>query len=280
VTLWETDSPGPGAESRFAGRSVPTIEEESSLQWFHEADKTTGAYVEPSTERLELDSLVEFEVVNHTHEVLRCGHWNLHKLVDSAWYHVGPFIHTADCRALLPGGTKSWALRAFNGEPVRCGTSCGNSGFTRGFLGGGVYAVIAGYGHPEENSGSLIELLGEPVEFTVTADAVVEGDDDTVTVTTDRYGDDDHPPDASFALTRVDSADERVIPEQIATGIDRGPTGERGLRNALAVMDSDVNRVIVRADEHVVDRTIGYDEDMKRFELRGQAYQVKRLSDE
>ena len=71
-----------------------------------------------------------------------------------------------------------------------------------------------------------------------------------------------------------------MIPEQIATGIDGGLAGERGLRNALAVMDSDVDRVIVQADEHVVDRTIRYDEETKRFKLRRQAYQVKRLSDE
>lgn len=281
ITVWETDSPGPATKSHFAGRSVPPIPDTSPLQWYHEADATTGAYVEPSTERLELDGLVEFEMVNHTHEMLQCGHWNLYKLVDGEWHHVGPFMHTDDCRGLPPGGTKEWALRAFNGDAVRCGSFCGGGGFTRGFLGGGEYAVVAGYGHPEETSGALIELIGEPTEFTVTDDATVQREGDTVTVTTDRYGDGVHPPDASFALTRVDSAGRRVIPEQIATGSGHGvgSVQEVGLRNALAVMDSDVDRVIVRADEHIVDRALGHDQVTNRFELRGQAYQAERLSD-
>jgi hypothetical protein len=278
LTVWETDSPGPDTESRFTGRSVPTLPQPQSIQWYHEADATTGAYVEPSSERIELDGLVEFQVINHTDVTLQCGHWNMYKLVDGEWYHIGPFGHDADCRSLLPGRTKEWALRAFKEQAVRCASSCGVGGFTRGFLGGGEYAMVAGYGHPEGTSGALFELVGAPAVFTVTDDARIQRDGDTVTVTTNRYGDGEHPPDASFSLTRVDSADERVIPEQLSAGNDQGSAREQGLRNALAVMDDDVDRIIVRGDEYVVDRTLGHNAETRRFKLRGQAYQAERLS--
>lgn len=277
VTVWETDSPGPDEDSRFAGRSVPAIDSETTVQWYHEANQTTGAFVRPSTEQIELDGFVEFEMINHTDETLRCGHWNLYKLVDGEWYHVGPNIHTADCRGLTPGSRKQWVLRAFNAEPVPCGTSCGTGGLTRGFLGGGEYGVVAGYGHPEDESAALVELIGDPVTIIPTDNVDVERDGETVAVTTDPHGDDEHPPDESFELTRVETADEQLIAEQIMTG-RRLPPREHGLRNALAHVEPTVERVVIRADEHVTDRAIGHDEETRRFEFRGQAYEVNRIT--
>jgi len=170
VTVWDTDSPGPDGDSRFAGRSVPVLGDERTTQWYHEADDSTVAYVEPSTERVELDGLVSFEMVNNSHQGLRCGHWNLHKLVDGEWFHVAPTVHTSDCRLLAAGGRTSWSLRAFNGEAVPCGRACGSDGLTRGYLGGGEYAVVAGYGHPADASGALVELVGDAVEIVPTDD--------------------------------------------------------------------------------------------------------------
>lgn len=276
VAVWDTSSPGPDAESRFAGRSLPEFDGESSVQWYHDADESTAAFVEPSTERVELDGRVDFEMVNHSHEELGCGHWNLHKLVDGEWFHVAPMGHTMDCRMLHPGGRKQWSLRAFHGEPVRCGGNGGcDSGLTRGHLGGGEYAVVVGYGHPADESAALVELVGDPVAVVATENASVERDGDDVVVTTSQYGDDEHPSDASFSLARAPTAEERVIAEQVMGG-SRFGSHRDGLRNALAAMADDVERVVVRADEHVVDRALGRNGSSRRFRFRDQAYEVTR----
>jgi hypothetical protein len=275
VAVWDTTSPGPDAESRFAGRSLPAFDRESTVQWYHDADGSTAAFVEPSTERVELDGRVDLEVVNHSHEELSCGHWNLHKLVDGEWFHVGPTGHTLDCRMLHPGARKQWSLRAFNGDPVHCsGTGGCGSGLTRGHLGGGEYAVVAGYGHPADESAALVELVGDPAEVVPTEDASVERDGDTVVVTTGQYGDDEHPADAAFSLTRAVDAHERLIAEQVMGGNRFGPRGS-GIRNALAAMADDAERVVVRADERVVDRALT-NQPTRRFRFRSQAYEVTR----
>jgi hypothetical protein len=272
ITVWDTDSPGPEAASRFAGREVPAFGGEPTTAWFHDADASTAVYVEPSTERLELDGLVEFEVVNHSHESVGCGHWDLYKLVDGEWFHVGPMGHTADCRLLPPGQRESWRLRAFNDDPVECGRDC-DDGLTRGFLGGGEYAAVAGYGHLEDESAALVEFVGDPVELRPTEDATVERDGDTVTVTTERYGRDDSD-DAALTVERADSADERLVVEQLMADTDYAGFGGpyRALRNALALFESDVEAVVVRTDQHDVDRTIGHGETQRRFSVRDRAY--------
>jgi hypothetical protein len=274
LAVWNTDSPGPETESRFAGRDLPAFDGESTLQWFHDADESTQAYVEPSTERLELDGLVEFEVVNHSHEMVRCGHWNAYKLVDGEWFHVGPLGHTADCRALHPGERKTWWVRAFNGDPVACGSDC-HRGFTRGYLGGGEYAAVAGYGHPTDESAALVEFVGDPVDVVPTGDATVERDADAVTVTTDEYGNNDEVPDASLSLTRIDDADDRLIAEQLMDGTRfRNDSPYSALRNALAVFDSDVEEVVVRTDVSAVNRSVDWEAETRRFRFRGQAYEA------
>jgi hypothetical protein len=277
VAVWDAESPGPDRDSRFAGRSLPAFEGDRTVAWYHEADENTVTYVQPSTERLELDGLVEFEAVNHSTESVGCGHWNLHKLVDGEWYHVAPTVHTADCRGLAPGQRKRWSLRAFNGEavPVGSGCGCGSDGHTQGYLGGGEYAVVAGYGHPTDASAALVELVGDPVDIVPTDDARIERDGNRTVVTTDRHGDGDHPPDATVALTRADAADERLIAEQVMS--DGGFSAQgRGLRNLLAAMTSDTERVVLRTDDHVADAAVGYDTRVRRFRVRGQAYEVSR----
>ncbi|MGB9964962.1 hypothetical protein [Halobacterium hubeiense] len=281
VTVWNAERPGPDGESRFAGRSLPALSEETTVQWFHDADESTTAYLRPERERAELDGRVAFEMVHNGREAASCGHWNLHKLVDGEWFHVGPNVHTSDCRALYPGGRTEWDLRAFNGVPVGCDCetfSCG-SGLTRGFLGGGEYAVVVGYGDPTDESAALVELVGDPVEIVPTEDAEIAVDGDEATVTVDSYGDGERPADASFALTRAERADERLIPEQVM-GETAFQDAGGGLRNALAAMREDVDRAVVRADDHVVDAALGYDADVRRFETRGQAYEATRVEGE
>jgi len=279
ITVWETDSPGPERESRFAGRSVPDLDGARSVRWYHDADRTTPAFLEPESEELALDGAVGFEMVNNSHETLRCGHWDLYKLVDDEWYHVAPQGHLSDCRGLFPGRRLSWTLRAFNGEAVHCGCEeFGRDGLTRGYLGGGTYAVVVGYGHEADTSGALLAVTGDPVTIVPTGNVTTERDGDTVTVTTGSYGDGEHPPDASFTLTRVDSASERVLPEQVMASGNFGSPGN-GLRNALAAMTADIHRVIVRADKHAVDQALGNEKRTRRLELRGQAYELSRRSE-
>ena len=274
IAVWDTERPGPDADSRFAGRGVPAFEGESTTAWFHDADASTPVYVEPSTERLDLDGVVEFEVVNHSRETLGCGHWNLHKLVDGEWFHVGPFEHTADCRVLHPGEREGWTLRAFNGEPVECGEGRAG-GLTRGHLGGGEYAAVAGYGHPADGSAALVELVGDPVEVVPTEDATVARDGDAVTVTTPQYGrEDDHAEDATLSVERADGADERLLAEQVMGGSTVAGLGSPygALRDALAAFEDGVGRVRVRTDENDAERAVGYGETRRRFSFRGQAY--------
>lgn len=276
IVVWETESPGPEEPSRYAGRSTPPFEREWTVSWYHDADQTTPAFVQPSTEQLELDGLVEFEMVNNTRESLECGHWNLYKLVEGHWFHVGPVTHTDDCRVLRPGGRKSWSLRAFNANSVPCGTSqCGSGGFTRGYLGGGTYAVVVGYGYPSERSAALVELVGDSVTLVPTADARIERDGETVTVTMSEYGDTERPPDATLTLTRVGSSDSRIIAEQVMQS-DEYFSSNRGLRNALSVVRPDVERVVVRTDDRIAKRTTGHDTVSRRFRFRGQAYEISR----
>ncbi|KAA9398991.1 hypothetical protein Har1130_12355 [Haloarcula sp. CBA1130] len=276
VTVWDTQSPGPETESRFASRSLPAFPGDGSVQWFHDATKTTPAFVRPTTERAELDTQLGFEMVNNSHKRLQCGHWDLYKLVDSEWFHIAPTGHTADCRLLVPGGREQWGLRAFNGQAVGCGTGdCHCDGLTQGYLGGGEYAVVAGYGHATKESAALVELVGDSVPVTPTDDVSTARDGGTVTVTTGRYGDDERTADATFTLTRADSADERVIAEQVmASG--RFATYDGGLRNALPFLSADVRHVVVETDEEAVDGVLGYDSNSRRFRFRGQAYQVSR----
>ncbi|EMA22362.1 hypothetical protein [Haloarcula argentinensis] len=276
VTVWDTRHPGPETESRFAGRSLPSFPGDGSVQWFHEANKTTSAFVRPTAERVQLDAQVGFEMVNNSHERLQCGHWNLYKLVDGEWFHIAPTGHTDDCRILVPGGREQWDLRTFNRQAVDCGTGdCRCDGLTQGYLGGGEYAIVAGYGHPIAESGALVELVGDRAAVTPTDGVSTARDGDTITVTTGRHGDGEHPADATFSLTRTDSASERVIAEQVmASG--RFATYEGGLRNALPFLTDGVSRVVVETDERAVDGVLGYDSNSRRFRFRGQAYEVAR----
>jgi hypothetical protein len=277
VSVWDTNSPGPEDESQFAGRSVPAFDSDRTVQWYHDADRTTTAFVRPSTEQLELDGVIDFEMVNHSHETLGCGHWNLYKLVDGEWHHVAPTAHNADCHSLAPGETEDWSLRAFNDEPVPCGHGDhGHGSLTQGFLGGGEYALVAGYGSSTDESAALVELVGGSITLVPTDDANVERDGSTVTVTTDRYGDGEHPSDATFTLTRTDAAEERVIAEQVMNS-GRFGNSDRGLRNVLAVVKPDVEKVVLRTDEYAFDHDLREVGATSRFTFRGQAHEITRI---
>ena len=92
--------------------------------------------------------------------------------------------------------------------------------------------------------------------------------------TADRYGDDEHPPDATFTLTRADTAAQRVVAEQVMAS-DGFAAGGRGLRNLLAAVESDVAQVILQTDEHAL-REPDSAGATKRVRFRGQAYEITR----
>jgi hypothetical protein len=139
--------------------------------------------------------------------------------------------------------------------------------------------VVAEYGHPADQSGALVELVGDSVTLEPAADVTIDRRGSTVTVQFPEYGDGEHPPDASFTLSRTDGAEERLIAEQVMDSGGVAGSG-RGLRTALAALDADAERVEVRADEHIVDAATGHDSTSRRFRFRGQAYQVTQVAPE
>lgn len=266
VTAWDSRNPGPDGESRFAGEPVPQFPGEGDVAWYHEAGPATPSWVQPETEHAELPARVDFTFVNHHEESTECGKWDLYKLVDGQWFRVAPWAHTAECRILPPGGEKTWTLRAFSGDAV----ACDDFGLDTGHLGGGVYAGVAGYGHSTSQSGALVELDGPAVEISLTDDASASRDGERVTVTTDRWGDDAEPGDATLTVSPATEPGSRLIPEQVMR--DR----YRALRNGLAPFrESGVAEVVVRTGDNAAERVVGYDSESTTVSVDGDAYEAR-----
>lgn len=268
LTVWNTEAPGPTESSRFSGQSVPALaegEDESEVAWFHEADETTPTFVRPSTERAELPAGVTFRFVNHARETLGCGHWTLYKLHEGQWYSLGPLFRLSICYQVAPGGTDTWALELFNGDGID-GSSYGDEQ-TMDFLGGGRYAAVVGFGHETGRSGALVDLVGDPIDIVPTADAESERDGDTVTVTTSNWRDEDRDR-LQLRLRRADSADRQLVREQVML------RRYRGLRNTLPFLEPDVDEVVLRTSETVVDSAVGFDSERARYRVDGRAYEL------
>ncbi|PSQ38232.1 hypothetical protein BRD13_07350 [Halobacteriales archaeon SW_5_70_135] len=274
VTVWETDAPGSEPASRFEGVSLPSLSGENGIAWYHEADTSTPTFVRPSVERTDLPARIEFTFLNRAREPTSCGHWSLYKLHDGDWYRLGPYVRAGDCRVVGPGGWKTWTLRAANGELAPSGAA------DYGHLGGGRYAAVAGYGHATAESAALVEFDAGPVAVVPTEDATGEREDDMVTVTSGRWRaapDEEGRARRRLVLERVDRADRTLIAEQVMR------RRFRGLRNTLAFAVTadaiaDVDRVVLRADDAVVDRVLGYDADRRRVRFDGRAYALRRAS--
>jgi hypothetical protein len=269
VTVWETDAPGPESESRFAGDSVPALPGDSETAWYHDADAGTPTFVRPSVERTDLPASVEFTFVNRSRDSTSCGHWTFYKLQDGEWFSLGPYVQTADCRVVSPGGAKTWTARAATGEMAPCDARQFE------FLGGGRYAAVAGYGHATPRSGALVEFDAPEVSVVPTDDVTSERSDGTVTATADRWRnapDDEHRSRRHLVLEPTAEAEQRYIPEQVMR------QRFRGLRNTLAFVGPDVERVVLRTDDRIVDNVTGYDQGSRSFEFEGQAYTVTKSS--
>jgi hypothetical protein len=269
VTVWNTDAPGPATASRFAGISVPSLPGDIDTAWFHDTNANTPTFVRPSVERTDLPARVEFTFLNRSRDSTSCGHWNFYKLQDGEWFHLGPFIHTSDCRIVSPGTTKSWAMRAASGEMAPCEAR------SYPFLGGGQYAAVAGYGHATAQSGALVKFDAPLVSVIPTDDVTTERDTRTVTATSDRWRD---APDTEgrsrthLVLERASTADRRLITEQVMR------RRNRGYRNTLAFAASDVERVVLRTDDRTADRTVGYEDGTAQFRYGSQAYRITKSS--
>jgi hypothetical protein len=265
VSVWNTERPGPTGESRFAGLSVPPLPGEGTTAWFHEADGSTETFVRPATERTDLPAAVLFTFVNHGRESTGCGHWQLYKLVDGEWFDLGPFVHTADCRTVRAGGSKRRVLRAAHGEAL----PCEEPSTTVGFLGGGRYAFVAGYGLGVDRSGALVEFDAPAVSVHPTDDVSASRDGDTVRVTSPRYGESEGDRRV-LQVDRADAADRRVVAEQVLQ--------RRGLRNTLSLFEAGVETVLLRTDRQVATRASGHGDVPTRFRFDGQAYAVSVMA--
>ncbi|WP_459193228.1 hypothetical protein [Halosimplex sp. J119] len=260
LAVWETDHPGPRASTRYDQQTLPELADEASTAWYHDADAGTTTYLRPDREQASLPAQVTFSFINKSRSATECGHWNLYKLEGGQWFHIGPYVHTADCRILYPGQTKSWTLNAYDGKslsPIGDGR-----GASFGFLGGGAYGVVAGYGDQTDQSAALVELTGEDVSIESTGDVTVDRSGATVTVTSQRGERAEDSSPATLTLTKATNADRTLIPEQVMQH------RYRGLRNTVAFMSGDVRTVTLETSDRVAERVVDSDTGRKRFRIR------------
>lgn len=275
VTVWNPEQPGPTAESRFDGVSVPSLGsgDANPVIWYHEADASTPTFVRPSTERAQLPAEVTFRFINHSRGTLGCGHWTLYKLHEGTWYDLGPYMRLAICYQEPPGGADAMTYSLFNGDGID-GRRPGDER-VQDYLGGGRYAAVVGFGKATGRSGALVDLEGEPIEIVPTEEVSVERTGDRVTVTSPEWGaagNDDHREQVRLRLTRADAAEQTLIREQVMQ--DR----YRGLRNTLAFLEPDVSEVVLRTSDRVADRATGYESQRARVRVDGQAYELAVVS--
>ena len=273
VTAWSTETPGPMEASRFEGREVPDLEvagSEFDTLWYHVADENTKMYLEPSDELVEPPATVTFRLVNRSDQPVRnrgIG-WRLYKLVE------GDFLEVAFTRVRGQGSRRIPPGRYHTSEVRLSHRSVdeGRDGVSVGHLGGGVYAYTDGFGFEDALPASLIEVdapsLGES-DVEPPEDTTVKRDGGTVVVTTDAWRESDDKRE-KIVVTRADGSDdpESLIPEQLYNA-------EEGLRYALPFFDEGVEAVEVRADWHLVNRTVGEDED-RTVRYSDEPYTVRR----
>lgn len=268
--VWNTERPGPRWESRFAGESVPPPSDRT-VRWFHEADPSTRVYVEPSTERTTLPGLVDFHLFNRSTEDPGCGGWGLFKRHDGEWFRINPrsaYLGSV-CRLVTPGSTVEWSLRAYHGDPV----PSEDEGLAVGHLGGGRYAITAGYGDGTDATGALFEVEAPPVAIGSDGDVTKVRDGPEVRIEGDLAPHQD--PAATVALTRTDAdPTERLIAEQLLQ------PRNWGLRNALAFFEPGVESVAFRAAERPPVARSSFETTPKRIAFEGRTYEVSVETDD
>lgn len=264
VAVWRTDAPGPSRSSTFERPDVPPLPNAETMAWFHDADRSTQVYLEPAAERVEAPACIEYELHNHSHDVVSGNpyRWTLYKLVDGTWFRIEPWGYNMPLARLPPGQRDASELSLFHGEPIDC-----EDGRGVGHLGGGRYAYSVGFSRGSETQAALIDLDAPAVHPAPDDDLVVDRDGTEVVVTTPAWHDDDHPPRAEIEFERTDrEPDRRLIPEQLF----RRPMA--GYRNSLSFFEDGVDRVVLRADRHTVGDTVGYDELERTVAYEGERF--------
>lgn len=264
VALWPTETPGPSEGSAFDGSDVPSLPTEGPTEWFHEADAGTEVYLEPSEERVDAPARIDYTLYNRSRERLSGNpyRWGLYKLDGGTWYRIEPWGYVQPLSYIQPGDSDESSLGLYHEKGVPC-----EDVRTVGHLGGGRYAYHVGYEHENETYAALLELDAPAVSPQPEDDITVERDGDELVVTMPEWHDDEHPPQAEIVIERADGNPERrLIPEQLfRRSMD-------GYRNTLPLFDADIERITLRADRHVVGRTVGYDELETTVEYEGETY--------
>ncbi len=144
-----------------------------------------------------------------------------------------PGVHTADCRILKPGGRRrSGASERSTGRQSGAAPTTAPAMASRRAPRRRRIRYRCRLRARDDRKWCPVKLVGDSAAVTPIDGVSTARDSDTVTVTTGRHGDGERPADATFSLTRTDSASERVLAEQVmASARFAGRPG--GLRNAL-----------------------------------------------
>lgn len=266
LAVWDTGSPGPREPSRFDGVSVPDLPNTDGTSWFHEADRQTGIFLQPHVERAAVPTAFRFTLVNHAIDPLggNPDEWKLYKLVDGAWYRIAPWTIDLSAGPIPPGGEFDYVVAASHGPRPPC--DCGATGGAVGYLGGGTYALEAGYSRvrTSETYAALFELTARDRSVEPTGDATLDREASRTVVTRPEWGDGTGPADAAMTVTSgSDSSARRIIAEQVY----RPPF--QALRDVLPYRDE--LPVILRADARVVGSFLGGTE-RRSFRYDGETY--------
>lgn len=275
IAVWDSGRPGPEISSRFVDATPTEMPGDGDVAWFHEATTESEVFLRPETERAEVPAEFEFELVNHDTDPLAGNPygWTLYKRFEATWHRIAPWLVPTPLSVVLPGDTHEYSIRAYHDEPVP--TEDDATGGAVGHLGGGTYALEASYSHPDRDRrhAALFELVGPAVTVEPTPGATVDRNADRITVTRPAWGDEERPPDASMCVERANDVGEtraeRIIPEQVY----RRPF--RVLRDVVPHLGNGT-AVVVRADETLVERFVGYGESERAFRWAGETYRARR----
>lgn len=266
LAVWDTGAPGPLDGSQFDGRSVPDLPNTDGTDWFHEATRRTGIFVRPAVERSGSPTTFRFTLVNHTVDPLGGNpeEWKLYKLVDDAWYRIAPWVIELSAGPIPPGGTFDYVVAAGHGSPPAC--ECTATGAAVGHLGGGLYALEAGYSRvrTSETYATLFRLDAPDLRVEPSGTATVDPGAARTVVTRPEWGDDEGPADATMTVSRTDTAADRVVSEQVY----RPPF--LALRDVVPHLSE--TPVVLRADERVVRSFVGRTAPRRSFAFDGETY--------
>ncbi|WP_255195657.1 hypothetical protein [Halorarius litoreus] len=267
LAVWDTGAPGPRRESRFTDRAVPDLPNTDGTDWFHEATSRTGIFLRPTIERGSSPATFRFTLVDHTIDPLGGNpeEWKLYKLVDGKWYRVAPWTIELAAGPIAPGETFDYVVAAAHGPAPEC--DCTDTGGVVGRLGGGLYALEAGYSRvrTSETYAALLRFDAPDLRVEPTEGATVERHEDRTVVTRPEWNDGSGEPTATMTVTRArDLLARRVLPEQVY----RRPYA--ALRDVVPYLAE--TPVVLRTGEELVRDFLGRGVSRRGFSYEGETY--------